>query len=85
GNAWVTDIPGTFRTTEKGKTIDVDKLRVKDMVRRYIGSPLQTIILAAAAANVDIAITKIHDLVAEVDPSGQRTLGVLIKPDMVDK
>ena len=84
GHLSVIDVPGIFRTTEKGKTTDEDKSLVKKMVRRYIENP-RTIILAVVAANVDIATTEILDMAAEVDPSGQRTLGILTKPDLVDK
>ena len=80
----VIDVPGIFRSSEKGKTTDEDKLLVKNMVRRYIEHP-RTIILAVVAANVDIATTEILDMAAGVDPSGQRTLGILTKPDLVDK
>ena len=80
----VIDVPGIFRTTEEGITTEEDKLLVKNMVRRYIENP-RTIILAVVAANVDIATTEILDMAAEVDPSGQRTLGILTKPDLVDK
>ncbi|KAI9706563.1 MAG: hypothetical protein M1836_003570 [Candelina mexicana] len=80
----VIDVPGIFRTTEEGLTTEEDKLLVKNMVRRYIESP-RTIILAVLAANVDIATTEILDMAAEVDSTGQRTLGILTKPDLVDK
>ena len=71
----VIDVPGVFRTTEQGVTTE-DKLLVKNMVRRYVQNP-RTIILAVLAANVDIATTEILDMAAEVDSSGQRTLGIL--------
>ena len=80
----VIDVPGIFRTTEEGITTEEDKLLVKNMVRRYIENP-RTVILAVLAANVDIATTEILDMAAEVDPSGQRTLGILTKPDLVEK
>ncbi|KAI9785813.1 MAG: hypothetical protein M1835_003243 [Candelina submexicana] len=80
----VIDVPGIFRTTEEGLTTEEDKLLVRNMVRRYIESP-RTIILAVLAANVDIATTEILDMAAEVDSTGQRTLGILTKPDLVDK
>lgn len=80
----VIDVPGIFRTTEEGITTNEDKLLVKNMVRRYIENS-RTIILAVLAANVDIAITEILDMTAEVDLSGQRTLGILTKLDLVDK
>ena len=36
-------------------------------------------------ANVDIATQEIVHMAEEVDPEGKRTLGVLTKPDLVDK
>ena len=80
----VIDVPGIFRSTTEGLTTEEDKALVKGMVRRYIENP-RTIILAVLAANVDIATTEILDMAAKVDPSGQRTLGILTKPDIVDK
>ncbi len=80
----VIDVPGIFRTTTEGLTTEEDKLLVKGMVRRYIENP-RTIILAVLPANVDIATTEILDMAAKVDPLGQRTLGILTKPDLVDK
>ncbi|KAI9810024.1 MAG: hypothetical protein M1827_006722 [Pycnora praestabilis] len=80
----VIDVPGIFRTTEEGLTTEEDKMLVKNMVRRYIENP-RTIILAVVAANVDIATTEILEMAAEVDSSGQRTLGILTKPDLIDK
>lgn len=36
-------------------------------------------------ANVDIATQEIIQMAEDVDPGRQRTLGVLTKPDLVDK
>jgi len=36
-------------------------------------------------ANVDIATQEIIQMAEDADPHGQRTLGVLTKPDLVDK
>jgi len=80
----VIDVPGIFRTTTEGLTTEEDKSLVKGMVRRYIENP-RTIIFAVLAANVDITTTEILDMAAKVDPSEQRTLGILTKPDLVDK
>lgn len=54
------------------------------MVKSYIKDP-RTIILAVVPAPVDIATQEILSMAAEVDPQGQRTLGVLTKPDLVDE
>lgn len=36
-------------------------------------------------ANVDIATQEIVQMAEDADPTGKRTLGVLTKPDLVDK
>jgi hypothetical protein len=40
---------------------------------------------AVVPANVDIATQEIIQMAEDADPHGQRTLGVLTKPDLVDK
>ena len=80
----VIDVPGIFRTTTDGLTSDKDKDLVINMVRRYIKHK-RTIILAVLPANVDIATQEILSMAEECDPHGQRTLGVLTKPDLIDK
>jgi hypothetical protein len=80
----VIDVPGIFRTPTEGVTTEDDMSLVRGMVHHYIEN-LRTIILAVVPANVDIATQEILNLAKEVDPAGQRTLGVLTKPDLVDK
>jgi hypothetical protein len=43
------------------------------------------VVLAVIPANVDIATVDILERAAKVDPGGTRTMGVLTKPDLVDK
>ena len=57
---------------------------VQSMVKSYIKDS-RIIILAVIPAPVDIATQEILSMAEEVDPLGQRTLGVLTKPDLVDK
>lgn len=45
----------------------------------------RSVILAIIPANVDIATQEILEMAAELDVKGERTLGVLTKPDLVDK
>lgn len=80
----VIDVPGIFRTPTEGLTTKEDMSMVRRMVHRYIENS-RTIILAVIPANVDIATQEILTMAADVDPSGQRTLGVITKPDLVDK
>lgn len=80
----VIDVPGIFRKTEKNVTTPEDRALVLRMVKNYIRDD-QTIILAVLPCNIDITTQGILDLAEEYDPSGQRTLGVLTKPDLVQE
>ncbi|KAL1867172.1 hypothetical protein VTK73DRAFT_4284 [Phialemonium thermophilum] len=77
----VIDVPGIFRTTMEGTTKN-DMAMVKELVRGYIKDD-RTIILAVLPSNVDIATQEILELAEEYDKSGERTLGVLTKADLV--
>lgn len=44
-----------------------------------------TNVRAVVPANVDIATQEIIQMAEDADPHGQRTLGVLTKPGLVDK
>jgi hypothetical protein len=57
---------------------------VKSMVRAYMGNP-RSVMLTVIPANVDLATQEILEMTEEVDPDGQRTLGVLTTPYLVDK
>jgi hypothetical protein len=80
----VIDVPGIFKRTTSGVTSKADMQMVKSMVQGYMENP-RSVILAVIPANVDIATQEILEMAEEVDPDGQRTLGVLTKPDLVDK
>ncbi|KAF3407828.1 Interferon-induced GTP-binding protein Mx2 [Talaromyces pinophilus] len=80
----VIDVPGIFRLTTPGVTTNEDKNMVREMVLEYIRNP-RSIMLTVVPANVDIATQEIIDMAREVDPEGKRTLGVLTKPDLIDK
>ncbi|KAI4175456.1 MAG: hypothetical protein LQ343_001656 [Gyalolechia ehrenbergii] len=80
----VVDVPGIFRAVTEGVTTQIDITNVRAMVERYMENS-RSIILAVIAASVDIANQEILDIAQTYDPKGQRTLGVLTKPDLVDK
>ncbi|RDW63442.1 hypothetical protein BP6252_10987 [Coleophoma cylindrospora] len=77
----VIDVPGIFRTTTQGTTKE-DMAMVRELVKTYIKED-RTIILAVLPSNVDIATQEILELAEEYDKNGERTLGVLTKPDLV--
>lgn len=80
----VIDVPGIFKSTTEGVTTKADIDLVRCMVRSYMENP-RSVMLAVIPANVDVATQEILELATEADPSGERTLGVFTKPDLVDK
>ncbi|KAL2213154.1 hypothetical protein CC79DRAFT_1338803 [Sarocladium strictum] len=79
----IIDVPGIFRTAGEGTTkSDIDMINA--MVRNYIKDE-RTIILAVLPSNVDVATQEILELAKEYDPNGERTIGVLTKPDLVEE
>lgn len=79
----VIDVPGIFKKTTEGLTTKSDIGMVRNMVSSYMKNP-RAVILAVIPANVDIATQEILEMAAECDAEGERTLGVLTKPDLVD-
>ena len=79
----VIDVPGIFRATAEDITVK-DRDLVKNMVTRYIEDD-RTIILAVLPANVDPATQEILEMAKEYDKTGERTLGVLTKPDSLQE
>ena len=83
-NLSIIDIPGIFRTQTEGVTTDSDMALVRRIMNRHIKDE-RTIILAVIPSNTDIATQEILSIAKDVDPKGLRTLGVLTKPDLIDK
>jgi Dynamin central region/Dynamin family len=80
----VIDVPGIFKRKEAGVTTKEDMALVDRMVREYMTNP-RSVILAVVPCNGDVAMQEILERAEEVDPEGIRTLGVLTKPDLVDR
>lgn len=80
----VIDVPGIFRSTTEGITTKDDPKLVRRMVQTYMENP-RSVMLAVIPANVDVATQEILEMAHDVDPNQDRTLGVLTKPDLVDK
>jgi dynamin 1-like protein len=77
------DLPGIARVPVGDQPTDIEK-KIRQLVLEYISNP-NSIILAVTAANTDIANSDAIHLAMQVDPSGERTLGVLTKVDLMDK
>ncbi|KAI9700516.1 MAG: hypothetical protein M1820_006815 [Bogoriella megaspora] len=80
----VIDVPGIFKNTTPGLTTKQDIAIVTNMVQGFMKNP-RSVMIAVVPANVDIATQEILEMAREVDPEGQRTIGVFTKPDLVDK
>ncbi|KAG7463692.1 hypothetical protein MATL_G00179310 [Megalops atlanticus] len=77
------DLPGIARVAVKGQPENIGD-QIKRLIRKFIMRQ-ETINLVVVPSNVDIATTEALKMAQEVDPEGQRTLGILTKPDLVDK
>ncbi|KAH1257567.1 Dynamin-related protein 1E [Glycine max] len=82
-NLTLIDLPGLTKVAVEGQpeTIAQD---IENMVRSFVDKP-NCIILAISPANQDIATSDAIKLSREVDPSGERTFGVLTKLDLMDR
>ena len=79
----IIDLPGIVRTEVDGQSAGVIE-KVKHMLEHYLKQS-RTIVLAVIPSNADIATSEILQMAKAVDPGGARTVGVLTKPDLVDK
>ncbi|XP_032888413.1 interferon-induced GTP-binding protein Mx3-like [Amblyraja radiata] len=77
------DLPGIARVAVGNQPQDIGD-QIKRLIKSFILKQ-ETINLVVVPCNVDIATTEALKMAQEVDPSGDRTLGILTKPDLVDK
>mmetsp|Transcript_7140 Transcript_7140/g.22532 ORF Transcript_7140/g.22532 Transcript_7140/m.22532 type:complete len:735 (+) Transcript_7140:293-2497(+) len=77
------DLPGIVRTAVSGQGLGVID-EVNGLIDKYL-SQERTIVLAVMPANQDIATIDILERAAKADPTGDRTLAVMTKPDLVDR
>ncbi|NXC65726.1 MX protein, partial [Anhinga anhinga] len=77
------DLPGIARVAVGNQPKDIGE-QIKNLLKRIIGCK-ETLNLVVVPCNVDIATTEALKMAQEVDPSGERTLGILTKPDLVDR
>ncbi|NP_001007285.1 interferon-induced GTP-binding protein MxC isoform X2 [Danio rerio] len=77
------DLPGIARVATGNQPEDIEK-QIKDLIEKFIKRQ-ETISLVVVPANIDIATTEALKMASTVDPTGQRTLCILTKPDLVDR
>ena len=82
-NLTLVDMPGLTKIAIEGQPKSIVR-DIEDMARAYIKGE-NAIILAVSPANADIATSDGIRLAREVDPAGERTIGVLTKLDIMDR
>jgi dynamin 1-like protein len=82
-NLTLVDMPGLTKIAVEGQPKSIVR-DIEDMARAYIKGE-NAIILAVSPANADIATSDGLRLAREVDPAGERTIGVLTKLDIMDR
>lgn len=82
-NLTLVDLPGITKVSVQGQDPSVVK-DIHDMVFEQVSKP-STLILAIIPANDDIANSDALRMAREVDPTGDRTIGVVTKIDLMGK
>lgn len=77
------DLPGITKVPIKGQASDIEN-QIKRLILRFI-RPQNALILALSAANTDLANSDSLQIAREVDPHGDRTIGVVTKIDLMDE
>ncbi|XP_030584889.1 interferon-induced GTP-binding protein Mx-like isoform X2 [Archocentrus centrarchus] len=77
------DLPGITRVAVNGQSENIGE-QIKMLIQSIIKKQ-ETISLVVVPCNVDIATTEALRMAQQVDPDGERTLGILTKPDLVDE
>lgn len=71
-----------FRAGNRYKSVE-DAATVRKMVYGYMERP-RSIILAVVSAKNDFALQEVTEMTRELDPKGERTLGLTTKPEALD-
>ncbi|CAN8095619.1 unnamed protein product [Discula destructiva] len=75
----IVDLPGLIHSETKHQTkADVDL--IQDVVKEYMKEP-RSVILAVISAKNDLANQIVLNLARAADPTGNRTMGIITKPD----
>ena len=82
-NLTLVDLPGMIRVPMKGQPEDIE-INIINMVSQYVKDE-ETIILAVSPANQDLVNSDALKWARDVDPLGNRTIGVVTKLDLMDK
>ncbi|KAF6255607.1 dynamin-related GTPase [Scenedesmus sp. NREL 46B-D3] len=82
-NLTLVDMPGLTKVPIDGQPLSIVQ-DLEEMCRQYIKGD-NAIVLAVTPANADLATSDALRIAREVDPTGDRTIGVLTKVDIMDR
>ncbi|XP_007550644.1 dynamin 3a isoform X1 [Poecilia formosa] len=82
-NLTLVDLPGITKVPVGDQPADIE-YQIRDIIMQYICKE-NCLILAVTPANTDLANSDALKLAKDVDPQGQRTIGVITKLDLMDK
>ncbi|XP_032381536.1 dynamin 3a isoform X4 [Etheostoma spectabile] len=82
-NLTLVDLPGITKVPVGDQPPDIE-YQIRDMIMQFICKE-NCLILAVTPANTDLANSDALKLAKDVDPQGQRTIGVITKLDLMDK
>mmetsp|Transcript_40638 Transcript_40638/g.97396 ORF Transcript_40638/g.97396 Transcript_40638/m.97396 type:complete len:703 (+) Transcript_40638:17-2125(+) len=77
------DLPGLTKVPVGDQPADIES-QIRNLVMRYIQRK-NCLILAVTAANTDLANSDALRIARDVDPQGERTIGVITKIDIMDE
>ncbi|KAI1801212.1 P-loop containing nucleoside triphosphate hydrolase protein [Daldinia bambusicola] len=78
----IVDLPGLFRAGNREQSAE-DAAIVRSLVLSYMRNP-RSIILAVVSAQSNFAVQEVTQHAREIDIRGERTLGLITKPDTLD-
>lgn len=82
-NLTIVDLPGLFGASDRNQSDD-DSQMVQDLVLSYM-KQRRSIILAVVTADNPFTNQPVTKFAREIDPTGTRTLGLITKPDKLDR
>ncbi|XP_070974616.1 dynamin-3-like isoform X1 [Oncorhynchus clarkii lewisi] len=82
-NLTLIDLPGITKVPVGDQPVDIEQ-QIRDMIMQFICRE-SCLILAVTPANSDLANSDALKLAKDVDPQGQRTIGVITKLDLMDE
>lgn len=77
------DLPGFYHSSGEGQSIEFQQT-VNELAAQYMKQD-SCIILAVVSAKSDFVMQRVMEEVSKFDPRGERTLGIITKPDLLER